>query len=106
MKNFESYLKTILDKSQYGTIPIQMNDLEIPEPIARQLKAKGLITFKSVCDNSSFIILTDFGIDYFDRKKAEIKQILIRNMFNFAMAIFSAICGSVATLLIQQLFIK
>lgn len=103
MKNFEKALKTIQNNNKDFLLD---SDVNIPKDILRFLKAKDLIELRSHSDNKLRIVLTSYGITYFEDKKETRKAVILNWSFNFAMAVLSAICGSAFTLFVQYVLMK
>lgn len=109
MKQFEKNLLLLqkhIEDSPYDYNYNICNDTPLTEKDYVYLQAKGLVLLSPFADDILQFQLTDYGITYFDDKKDEIRKSITSWSFNFGMAVLSAICGSIATLLIQQAFIK
>lgn len=105
--NFEDHLTTIQNMIDFSnTNFISTEDIDISKKDLTFLKAKGLININKAFDNELRITLTDKGITYFDDKKEARKQVILSWSVNFVMAVLSAVCGSVLTLIIQYALIK
>lgn len=83
----------------------QVKQMKLSETDINLLIQTGLI---DCCFNDDDYVLTPTSMFWQENleQKKEFRQALIKNSFNLAMAVLSAICGSAATLLLQSLFIK
>lgn len=84
----------------------QVKNLRLTQPDIEQLTRLGFISQCFVNDIDCGIHPTQKLWQYsFDRKQ-EFRKALLKNTFNFGMAVLSAVCGSAATLLLQYVFLK
>lgn len=102
-KYYEDLLHVILDdyykeNKRYSTI----DELGLSLRDAEFLIAKGLCSMPHILDGVYCLRPTENGLTYFEDKKEIAKSVMIHWSFNFAMAVLSAVCGSILTLLIQQ----
>lgn len=72
MNDFEKTLTLIIKKSEWGTIPVTMNEIGVPESAVRRLTAKELVKIQPAADDDFFIVLTNKGINYFDEKREKL----------------------------------
>ena len=102
MKPFEKNLLVI--QSVYNSSMIFTKEaFNLSDNELTYLSAKGLIELRPFYDNKIRILLTNYGITYFDDKKDANKAFVLHWTINFGVAVMSAVFGSVLTLFIQQI---